>query len=762
MPKKILNKNFSVYDQAKISDWKTSLATIPETIEQERQTLQQYDDQLKFYQSELKKLQTEQLDPVEALVNKLTAQIQYLTLPEKIRTVKDQIGPLEVQVASEKNRLEEVTATIGFYKKTIANLEKHIKIKNLEAENAALVVEMRGKANKLSRLQPSLAMKKDQTFALRKRIEDLSNQTDSLTQAKLTNNASTESNFTTSMQQGSGFTTSISGDMHATDSGYLNSISNVNPTNYDSEIVRLENELKRLKVEELNANQEKTTLENQVATIQHNINSLRNKITFNELSLHDYNEDDINSANAQDLTYLKLEVSKQVSEQIPYEQEKNRIERILSKLNPQLMDLKNKHRELTSNLEYYTSRRGEYAESTNLTDLDIQLDQQKNIRAPLLEEKKRINGQVDYYASHISSQNREISRLQKKHQDLNSDGFMWKFWTQPDLLINELVSQSEKALTRFEEEHPANQSDKTRLTIADIRDKLATIQQIKLHESIYSDYLSNIQSVQIKYQQLCGLLWDQLKQLDEDKDYYLAQELLSILRSNPIDEHLARGEFNKLGLQPMPMSVVTDKEERDYQVAYDNLQRLITPMQNSADKAQKKVFASGTHLLNTLLKQKGKEAPNTGLLKFHTNILQTAAQLTQPHDEKVDKKFHHLIHENKDGKRSLCKQIFGAALMFLSVAGSAVSSFFLPPLGIIGSAVCGTAGTSTGFGLFMSGRSKGIDKATNNFESDTKKLTFFPPAPSAPPLETTPLMQDNDNKQHETDGVLYPDLRPVF
>lgn len=757
MPKK-LDKNFTVMNHNDLEHWKKLLVTVPQAIAQEDQNVCDYEAQLATLNNELNTLHAEHLAPIEKQINDLEAQIKILTLPEKIASLRSIASLLQVEIEIERKRLSEVKHTIANYDTIITQLQARIKIKELDAQIKSLESDKCRKDLELCKLKHELAKKRDEFLLLRNCIN--MNRHDTRTN----HFGQAHSNFTSSgQQQGQGFTSSKQQEGQGFTSskqqeglGFTSSRQSVD--DYDTRKPNLALEVNPYRVKEDQLNDCIQELTVAINRKQLEISKFNSEILEKQSTLRCYGQNEARLAQIESITQLRLEELNQISAKALQTREEDKLTLALAKLSSSYDETNSQINQLNVVLEGCFSRRKKFFDNTrvnglsvfdnkDLTDLNNQLREQRVELAPFLENKKQLNVQINKMDSLITSSKQTIAKLQAQLHNLNNDHFKKTLSIQPEELITKMILLTYQTLQLFEKQHPAKQSDQVRLSLAEIMDKLNYFQNAPTDQALYNEYVFNVYPTQLKYYQLCGLLWTELDKLKEDDDYHLAEAILSILKSNPIESAFAIAEYDKLCsqqrniLQPIDMTKLCRSEQCAHDEARKNFLKLITDLKSDAQKERRQVYQTGTDVLDSFVGKKDKQQ-QVGALKYHTNFLQTAEQrIRKSNDEEIKKTLHELIEANDDDA-SMYKKVVGAL--------------------------------STGFGLFAKKESKtamlNFEKAVNNVKSfplgfrmlsqeasnaesakpDAPKCLFFPPKPSAPPLDVPATTQNQS---------LYPDLR---
>ena len=753
MPKKYFEINLTVYNGPDINEWKDSVANIPVQIQKEENEIRDKEAHLVTQQDGLRNLQETQLDPVQHKIEKIDAQIHVITLPDEIETVNQKISPLEKQIDENTKRYNDENETVQFYEFNIKEIQRHIEIKELETEIEKSQETARHNEVELASLPSLLDSKQKLHQAIKSHTDSLVARAEKIKIAKKESNQG--NGFSSSQsQQNNNYSSSQEQSQTMSSSNGYGSSASIMSMEIDHESIEIQTELATLINEQRRVHDEEIEIQNRMNRLQQQKADAKSKIHANQRKLGNFSEDEKRLAHCQDANKLRDELSDKVSAKTPHEFNKNKFAAIIVKLKDELSALKRKFDQLTSSLIHYCSKTAELSENKNLEELRKLMVEQHNIEAPLLTQQGQFKAQIKRLEESILTRKEKVFRLEKEQRELNNNTFMITLWRNPETLIENLAALTDEVLNKFEEDHPGGQSDRVLQAMAEIRMKLVTIRHVELAQSTYSDYHGqNIEADQKKYFQMCGLIWHQFALLNQEEDKHFAQALHSILQKNPIAEEYGKANFNALQLEPIPFDQIGDNVQQAYKQAKINLSELLDGLENDTRKEVKDHIKIGRDLIKSI--EEKKSDPTSGLLKFHTKILQTAEQLTRnSSDKKLQDKFEKLINDNQDGKPSLCKKIFGIAVMFLSSL-TPLSFAFTPPLVAAGICAAGGAGLAIGFGIFVGGRSKGLDNELKKFKNSAKHLKLFAPAPapSAPPLE--PNRPDEAQEQR----YAYPALK---
>lgn len=781
MNNKKLVIDVTLYDQNDFNKWRQSQDTIPQEIENHQQTVQINEEKLVSLERDLDALRPA-LAPIETRINQLQAQINTINNNKEIKSLRIKSYDLQTQIAREQKRLNDVKKSIAQYETVISHLGRQIDFKRLEEKINNLEVSKRTKSSEINNLQSELLSKNNELLALQQHINTLELKISSLRQMESSFKTSMQerdrlsmqphdSGFKSSMQQDThGFQSSMQQDTHgfqssmqqdiqdfkssmlqdthgfksskgfkaAEEQSFKSSTPQPVPDHRQGRMLdeqqsrKMDRDLKNLKYQESQLKARIETINKNISSKQHDINTMTSDIGTCQNRLLFFSIDDKWSVRGQSLLQLQLELTNAMCDKRTAEQEKNQLDKTFTKLKNDGYETDRQIENLESKIKTYSSQRGDFSRIEDLNELNTLLDVEK--QSSLIKQKKELSNEISQKSATVRQAKQQILALQKELHDLQNNHFLQRLQREPEQLINDLRSRTKDALNRFEEEYPAKQSDRVRLAMFEILTNLEALQNMPIYQSTYNLNLPDV--LRQRYYQHCGLLWSNLNELT-DEDHHLAKAIYSILKNHPIQTEFGMIQYDQLQFPKKDISEVNKVEERAYADARNDLLRLLKPYK-SGTKDQQQLHKSGTALLDSIAEKKAKGQLNPGTLKFHMTILQTAAKLLQsPNDENLKKLFHHLIEESHEDS-PVGKKILNAL--------------------------------TTGFGLFA-GKNIEVEKAASNFEKDLKNVkvfipavnpkspqsteekvnenantnTFFP-APSAPPLESN------------GEAPLYPDL----
>lgn len=757
MTGKKIDKNFATYDQVAIDDWKKSIDNLPLEIANVTKKIQDNQSELKLYQTKLDGLTNGELAHVKKLIDKITAQIHVLTLPKAIKKLSQQLPPLKEKINQEKITLDKVTPIVENYNRKISECERHIKIIELEEHISKLEKDQLARKKQTENLDIEHNQFESSLSDIQAKLKGLELKYDSLvSQSKHYSVPPVYNNNTTIANNSAYFSSQSVQTPYYTSTGSNQSVQQIKYPEIEKERIDLKATMATLKEREKHLQAQIIRVCNQIKDKNSEITTIKNQIESDNSRLFDFNQVERNLAHCKNKEELKLIVTEEDSNKSPYEEQQQKAKLNLNIYQNKLDDLNDSIQSMNIDFKYYSNRTGEFADHHDSNQLNSDLETQRKIQEPLLNQKDQLEETIDDFRTKIVDDKNQLTSLKKQQEKLCTNNFMQNLWYQPQTLIDKIIPEIKNRLNSYELDHPARQSEQVRIAIYAIKKHIDNIQQIveiqpsTLYEAytLTSNNGPSSSFQQKKYYQLCGLLWKHLNELKADEDLNFAQGLLSILRDNAIEEEFAIKKFKELDLPEVSLTEVIQQETTDYNSASSHFKTLMDQLVKSKDPNDKLLYHSGISLFNQIENEKQKEFKKEISqfdMKFYTNLFQTAGELAQHHENiETQNRFRKLINHTHAGKPSLGKKILGAGLMFLGIgivwAGLAqgVGSFiglpipFLIPAIVIAS---GAAIFASGLTLLTNGKDKGIHNEMQNYAKATKHSTFFTTIPSAPPVE---------------------------
>lgn len=761
MPKQFNNRK-KYYDLQSIKQWRYQINQIPSDIENLTQKIDK-DKTLKHQDKEaLKELEAGELSTIEKRIEKINAQLQVLTLPQKMHDLTIKIDPLKQQFRHEENAVNAIKETIAGLDSKIENLEKSLKRQKeiIELENNRIMLEnknlhhistknqlvsdLKAEALTLNSVQQSI-------IQIESQLATIKNQANS-SYTSSQNQSSANSCYASSVNQD--YTSSVGDNQQQTSAQVTTS--NTGTYSNTSETLRLQDQLSDLRQKKINIENSIKHFNNTLAKKEQEINGTT--IEINQLQQRSAQFSLIERQAAhQKQKELSTAICEQKETRAPFIQRQATLEENLAKLKTELHNINGEVERLKASLNYYSERTGEYKDIDDLSQLQRDLYIQKEIQAPYLAKKQQFLKQINEYTKSITKNDIHLAQLKQEQINLQQDQLMQRLWNQPDALIDQFSKMLENALKTFEMTYPAKQSENVRLAIAECHKNKEVITSQPLPQPAeiyrYPDLHRNeieqatLEYKQNKYYQLCGLLWSLRSRLVNSEDEALASLLEQILSEHAIAENLGKPRYEELKLPAIGIHDLYTQELSQYEQAREEFATLLNELSSNQSKEVKQAIAVGNHLINEIEIKKTHDLQKDVSAfdyKFYSNIFTHASILTrQPDDIEAQKRFKKFISQTDHGKPSLSKKIGGALMMFFGAVltiGGIATGLLLSPLCATGSLV-GVSLFCGGLGVTMHGRDKGIHRSLSTYLNASTKNHFFASnnasAASQPEVATT-------------------------
>lgn len=417
---------------------------------------------------------------------------------------------------------------------------------------------------------------------------------------------------------------------------------------------------------------------------------------------------------------------------------------------------------LTARIQSLTPSALELADNHNLRDLEEQLQAQVALKKPFAIQQQEIERNIAIHEDYRTHTQAAIKEHQEYLHALTNHAFLTQLRDCPEKLVEKLADDIQKRFEAYDSYNPSAQSVAVRICLAELAPKITFIKNLDLTDldnEPGTEYKSDQRlTLRHKYYQLCGLLWNMCNRLSENRENHaLFDEIESAFSPAAIDK--AEGLKAYAILQrayPSKTHEMTPLELHSYEmISYGKiLTAAKTPLpHNSQSTAELKAFhTQGDAVISAINVEKIKHFNLNPLqcdLKFFTILLKKTLELRHdPSNLDIQNDYRHLIELEQSGKASLCKLISGGMLMFLGIAliiastAGKVAAFDLPTFETTGGMIIGTAMLLGGFGLYRSGRAKGLSKKMETFAELAKKIdkTNMPPEIAIAVSEQTPLL----------------------
>ena len=345
------------------------------------------------------------------------------------------------------------------------------------------------------------------------------------------------------------------------------------------------------------------------------------------------------------------------------------------------------------------------------------LRKEKNIEiAGLKKNNDTINDEVQ-------SQVRVLKQLEGMRDRLNECDFLNDVVYQPALLVAQLKTLLDSAVSDYEYQHPAQQSDLLRACLFDLPRQIAWIGN---QANVTSD----------TYFQLVGLACHTVTRLAPEGGKF-ANTLAAIVDQSQIDKAEAAQLFMTLAqedqynLADSDLSHVELTEANRYRLAVEDFEGQLGGLGESQLSDERQLYKRGLYLLKTIRaveKSADKTSDEYFDSKFYAKVLNGASSMIrQPLNLDLQENLASIASHNISGKASPARRAAGALQMLLGAAvilasvlmGVSIFGLFTP-LTYAGVAL-GGAMMAIGCAACIHARQKGVDKALQGYQ----QASFF-------------------------------------
>lgn len=500
--------------------------------------------------------------------------------------------------------------------------------------------------------------------------------------------------------------------------------------------------------------QEKNQAESELRQVNHRIHTKKQEREDDTRKLHEHSYDEQNVARHAHLPSLERSHSERKNERDQLTSERNRLsgelqqqQRIINAITQNMQRLQNKISSLTPTAQ-------EFASNPNLYDLRRQLNEWYAQKAPLTVEKDRLDQMIQSHNESIRRAQQEIVSREKYLQEIRSNQFLFDLRDNPKKLFDELAEKSGSRLQQYDRDFPAHQSLMVRICLAEMKTKLAFIQQVDEIEPGAEDAQQIRDAMRNKYYQLCGLLWNMHQRLGDLADNQrLANEILSYFSPSSVAERDSLLEYHKFqqnhpaGMRDLTENDLYKNELGDYEKESKLLQTALNRIPITQANSLKTFHENGIALVNsvdtTVLSSEETKEHKVDV-KFYVKVLNKASALAEGNaDADLQHEYDVLVEQEDNGKPSRCKKItgglgmfFGGAVGVTSGVAKVVSLGLSTTLSTVGIA-SGSGTCLIGLGLFCNGRRKGMSQTMAAFGDAAKRARAetspdrYVPIPSA-------------------------------
>jgi chromosome segregation ATPase len=336
------------------------------------------------------------------------------------------------------------------------------------------------------------------------------------------------------------------------------------------------------------------------------------------------------------------------------------------------------------------------ASNNDPENLAKQLASEEAAKAPHAVRARALVMEIDRLRNNIRHAQEEILRLAARQRELAGNQFLTQLRDQPALMQSTLIQLAEAAITTFDAEHPANQSEREAAAMYEMKQDARFIQDRMADDSVRpssqgeeqvegqvapivipeykaeADGLVSHPARQVVYQ-LCGMLLS--KQATLDASYSsanpsvqrsaLASELKKVSNQFPLNAAEVIAEYKKLQRPVMSSDDMLNEEIRIYDAAALTLRTRANSI--SKDVKEWNAFARSALALADSI-DANKKHPDFDVTLYTKMLIAADALLARPNNTASQEAFDKLAKLDPIGKSSNCKRRSGICFMFLGAA----------------------------------------------------------------------------------------------
>lgn len=739
------------YTEQYIRNWRQELTSIPEQIELLRNSIKPHTAKLNELNPELAKLKADQIAPSRHKIEGMEAQIEVLTIPDKITSLQQQIIPYQEKLDMLQPQFDTVTNKLVPVDNDIRSLTAMIAIKEAQQIIEAQRPIVQTHESQLMSLRPQLDAVNASIYQLSSHISSVQSRLASLEAIEAADRAAHEMRRYQHQQHNRHHH-----DFHHHHHHHQPSVFHVTAdigefvgdVARNAEISRLRRELQSDYQAKVGIEAQQCQLQASVTHHQREFAGAQNKISQAQSQLNRYDYQTIQAAQRESYFLLidRLRLRKAEKDALEYEKSN-----LLSQIN--LNDsaknkLVNKISSLRQDLKDSKRDAVEYADNQDVNDLRLKLTDEKKIQNNLQAEKTRLDSDISQHNYAITDAENKIQHHQSRQAQLQSNQFLMKLYDSPQILFKALSESLIARCEEYDETHPAGQSVEVRICLAELKNKIHSI-QFQQAEGAQNNSVNKRQ-----YYQLCGLVHDMANRVQANPENHLfLAEITASLGQEVLEKSVCLTEYNTLHLETMSQEQLHTYEENEYEKEKENFKQAL---ETAGSHGLEDLHRKGNLLCDGIEHSK-QEAPREGQppkdVKYLTATLKRAAVLaSKPEDVRSPFRFHNLIKYSHDGKPRLGLKLLGLAVGFLgavlvvaSIAAKIMTLGVSTPLSTAG-IVVGGAMMLAGIGIFRKGMRSGFSKQQVDFEQEakrrkisqitTKTPLLFPPSASSNPVST--------------------------
>lgn len=516
---------------------------------------------------------------------------------------------------------------------------------------------------------------------------------------------------------------------------------------------RKERELSELKLILNSTSSQKSSINEAISQLEHDINNCESSIK-NEKNiikdaytlLNSMSYSDIKLAAEKELSTLEGEKERCIQKRDAFAIEKHQLFLKIKCLEGEIKNANDLIKQYDTRIQEISLDAAPFVSMDS--SLDVLLEERLKDRLQLVQIKINLEIQIEKHHGIISEANKKIQEYHMEYGRLNREDFLIQLRDNPKAILDSLVNKVYCSFEKYDNDHPADQSEIVQICLAEMLNTVKTILNKKALTGESEEEPGQVKSlldnpIVKQYYLLSGYLKRIQARIDYPKKNIEFGNLIdSILGQFILDSQESLAIYQLADLPEMNKKEFITYLNQEYNDAYADLQvaLLNTPEEPGVFR---KLYVKGAEVAKTiqissqqLLINEDTLDSTIPIINLNRRILhKTTLLLNKPNCKILQAEYRQLAMLYPSGQPSNCKKMAGAMLLFLGAALVVASIIFPTPLST-GGIVLGGAAMLAGFGIFRSGGSKGVVKKMGELLSTAKRVDKQDSSHS-PQLETS-------------------------
>lgn len=726
------------YAQETMQQWITERLQIPQLIGSLQTQIRQSQTSIQSLQVQLQQIR-ENIKPLDLELKALDSQISIINATNETEKLKQKIPAHEARLAILSPELDEVNKVLI----PIQRLEDKIRILEIRESISALEHEISHIQSEIDTHQREADQERSAVYQLNSQLSSINSQISSLEFSRSVDQVHHAFDYHDHHHH-----------HHHHNHGILHTIGDISESITLSSLrsTRDDLEAKRQAAQRCVDSQQ-----SHVASYRRELMTKTNEISRLKSDLRYYSSDMQQEARGEYLGSLRQAFQALKARKYDLVSRKQALDSDIAMHRNELDVLRGGIKHQTSIIQTNTPNLNNYpaiACNSDLADLRKQINVLNEKKSPLSGIESGLTSQIRDHERFISRSESSIHDMNRRKNVLEHDKYLVNFFDHPLQLLAALEVECVNQIERFDIEHATRQSIAVRKCIIELDYKRRFITEQQQSDLQASEFQ------RLQYYQLCGLLWSLLARVEQQKeDQIFANVLRSLLSQSRLDPHVCQNSFEALShAYPQKMHVLSDEELHACEVQQfhhaEKEFRAALPAVNTQQQEHEVVKdcrEKGLVLVNKITANKDvtSKANEPGFdIKYNTTVLRKATEIAKaPVDPMLPGECESLANQEEAGKPSLCKKIGGLLLSFVgavkTLAGSLLTAaaFGKSVLGLkvantplakgigIATTCVGVGLLACGWGLFKSGKRKGVSKDIHEFVKAARRVPMDAIAP---------------------------------